>query len=194
VNAPQVPVKQEIRLGITYPHEKELLRILLLYANKEVRLEDENNPTVLQYIISEIKNDDLEFQHPVYKRIFEEAQRILQAGEIFDNQTFTHHADPDICRIAVDLTTENYELSMIWRKNEVRPQTEDMKLKELVPEIVMAFKNKKVIDMIKENQQAIVAAQKNNDQEYLQLLQQKFIILNELKKSFSKKLGDRIII
>ena len=190
----QVSSKQEIRLRDNYPHEKELLRIMLLYGDKELRLHDEDNPTVISYIIDEIKSDELEFQHPLYKKIFDEITRMLSLEEPFSENYFTRHQDPDICKVAVDLTTENYELSSIWRKNEVLPQTEDMTLREIVPELVMAFKSKKVIDMIKETQEAIVTAQKNSDSEGLLLLQQKYIVLNDLKKSFSKKLGDRIII
>ncbi len=186
--------KHEIQLGNYYPHERELVRILLLYGNGELRLQESNNPTVLQYIIDEIKNDELEFQHPLYKKIFEEITRLYISKENFSDQFFTHHPDVDICKIAVDLTTENYELSSIWRKNEVLPQTEDLKLREIVPELVMAFKNKKVIEMIKETQESIVSAQKNNDSEGLILLQQKYVVLNDLKKNLSKKLGVRIII
>ena len=186
--------KQNIHLSNNYPHEKEILRILLLYGQEELRIGEENNPKILSYIISEIQNDELEFQHPLYKRMFEEMIGLSASENIFNEQHFTQHPDADICKIAVDLTTENYELSSIWRKNEVLPQTEDMKLREIVPELVMAFKNKKVIDMLKETQEAIVYAQTKNDSESLILLQQKYIVLNDLKKDFSKKLGDRIII
>jgi hypothetical protein len=68
-----------------------------------------------------------------------------------------------------------------------------MKLQEIVPQLVMAFKNKKVINLIRTTQEEIRNAQTSNDTENLTLLQQKFIVLNELKKEFSKKLGDRII-
>ena len=71
-------------------------------------------------------------------------------------------------------------------------QTEEMKLRDIVPEFVMAFKNRKVLALLKETQDEIAAAQKNNEEEKIQLLQQKFIILNELKINFSKNLGDRI--
>ena len=190
----QISAKEEIRLKDNYPHEKELLRVMLLYGDKELRLHDEDNPTVISYIINEVKNDELEFHHPLYKKVIDEITRMLSADEPFTENYFTRHQDPDICKVAVDLTTENYELSSIWRKNEVLAQTEDMTLREIVPELVMAFKSKKVIDMIKETQEAIVTAQKNSDSEGLLLLQQKYIILNDLKKNFSKKLGDRIII
>jgi DNA primase len=190
----KVKQKEEIRLGNEYPQEKELLRLILLYAKHELRLNSENNPNVLSYIIEEIRNDELEFQHPVYKQVFDEAIKLYLSGQPFEENYFTHHENNEICKTAVDLTTENYELSAIWRKHEVLQQTEDMKLKEIVPELVMAFKNRKVIDLIRETQDEIIKAQKDNDTESLTLLQQKFIVLNDLKKKFSQKLGDRIII
>jgi uncharacterized membrane protein (DUF106 family) len=68
-----------------------------------------------------------------------------------------------------------------------------MKLNEIVPQLVMAFKNKKLMDMIRDTQEEIRNAQNDHDAENLSILQQKFVVLNELKKQFSKKLGDRII-
>jgi DNA primase len=126
--------------------------------------------------------------------LFEEAIKLYITGEPFEDNYFTHHENNEICRTAVDLTTENYELSVIWKKNEVLQQTEDMQLKEIVPELVNAFKNKKVIDMIRDTQEEIIHAQKQGELASLPLLQQKFIVLNDLKKEFSRKLGDRIII
>ena len=43
----QVKQKQAIKIGNEYPHEKDILSILLRYANEELRLEDKDNPTVL---------------------------------------------------------------------------------------------------------------------------------------------------
>lgn len=190
----KVKTKQAIKITNDYPHERDLVRVLLLYAGKELRLADTENPTVLKYVVEELRSDELELQHPVYKLIFEEMLKLHDSEEIFDENYFIRHENNEICKAVVDLTTENYELSSIWKKNDILQATEDMKLKELVPELVMAFKNKKVIDMIKETQEEIQEAQKNSETESMLILQQKFIILNDLKKKFSKKLGDRIII
>jgi DNA primase len=189
-----VKQRQEIRIGNEYPQEKEVLRLMLLYGKHELRLNPDNNPNVLTYIIEEIQSDELEFQHPVYKLLYAEASKLYYSGETFEENYFTHHENAVICKTAVDLTTENYELSTIWRKHEVLQETEDMKLREIVPELVMAFKSRKVIDLIRETQDEIRKAQNENDVESLSILQQKFIVLNDLKKKFSKKLGDRIII
>ena len=87
-----------------------------------------------------------------------------------------------------------YQLSKIWEKHETYVETEDMKLKEVVPETVDAFKNRKVVTLIKETQQQLREAQESNDIDTILLLQQRFIVLNELKRSLSKNLGNRIII
>jgi len=185
---------QELKIGHDFPHEMDLLRILFRFANKELSLEDENSQSVLDYIVREVRDDELEFEHPVYKIIYSEIVQMYNAQETFSDHHFTHHENPDICKIAVDLTTDNYELSSIWRKKEVLHQGEDVKLKEIVPEFVMSFKNKKVIDLIKNTQQEIIKAQNNSDPESLVLLQQKLIVLNDLRKRLSKNLGERTII
>jgi DNA primase len=188
-----VKQKLQIQLSNEFPHERDLISILLRFANEELRLDKLPNQRVIEYIVNEIRNDELEMQHPVYKLIFNEACNIIDKGKTFDEQLFTRHENPDICSTTVDLTTDNYELSSIWRKNEVLHQGDNLKLREIVPEIVMAFKNKKVIDLIYDTQEEIVKAQERKEGENLLLLQQKFIVLNELKKRFSKELGDRII-
>jgi DNA primase len=190
----QVKPKQGIQISNEYPHEKDILRITMRYANEILRLEGQkDNPTVLAYVVNEILSDDLEFQHPVYQQLFKELVHIYEQNETYDERFFTRHENAEICKATVDLTTDNYEISTIWRKNEVLRATDDMKLNEIVPQLVMAFKNKKLMDMIRDTQEEIRNAQNDHDAENLSILQQKFVVLNELKKQFSKKLGDRII-
>lgn len=192
----KVKPKQGIKITNEYPHERDLIRVLLIYAGKELRIAETDNPSVLKYAVEELRTDELEFQHPVYKQIYEEMLKFYDTEEIFDDNYFTRHENNDICKAVVDLTTENYELSTIWKKNDVlqATETEDMKLKELIPEMVMSFKNKKVLDLMKETHEEIQTAQNNKENEIMALSQQKLIVLNELKKKFSKKLGERIII
>ncbi|MGD2033756.1 MAG: DNA primase [Bacteroidales bacterium] len=190
----KIQPQEEVKISNEYPHEKDLLRILLRFSDKELRLENDHIIPVLDYVIDELKNDELEFHHPVYRMIYDEIVHKYNARENFTDHSFTHHENPDICKVAVDLTTDNYELSAIWRKKEVLHQGDEMKLKEIVPEFVMAFKNKKVTDLIKDTQKDIRKAQDNADEENMVLLQQKLMVLNDLRKRLAKKLGDRTII
>ena len=182
-----------------YIVEKDITRILLNFGNNNLTVlnklnNKEEETTVARYIISEIGADELEFSHPGYKIIYEDIEQHVSNDNPLTEKYFIHHTNEAISRIAVDLLTSAYDLSKIWEKHDNFIETEDMKLKDIVPEAINAFKNKKVLDMIKETQKKLKIAQENKDTDSVSLLQQKFILLNDLKKKLSKDLGFRIIV
>jgi len=63
---------------------------------------------------------------------------------------FVHHPNPAISAIAVDMLTEQYTLSRIWGKHGAFVETEEMKLKDIVPDTVLKFKSDKIKVMQKE--------------------------------------------
>jgi hypothetical protein len=85
-------------------------------------------------------------------------------------------------------------LSKIWKRRENFFETEEMRLKEIVPEAILAFKNEKVLKLLKETESDLRHAQEQNNEDRIQSLQVKFIVLNNLKMNLSKGLGDRIIV
>lgn len=179
--------------------ERDIIRLLLNYGNNEIistNLMDgrEDKVSVSSYIINEIENDDLEFTDPLLKKIYNEIKQAHAAENLINEKLFLFHPDDKIARISVDLMAASYQLSKIWQKHETLVEPEDMKLKTIVPETVNAFKNQKVVAMIRETQNQLKMAQETNDTDNILLLQQRFIILNELKMNLSKNLGDRIII
>ncbi len=191
--------------GETSMHERELIRLMINYGDKdlfEMTLENEKEPEsikmvkVAEFIIGELQKDEkaLQFQDPLYKKILEEYSAFLERDEYPDQKYFTHHADNDINRIAVDLLSVPYPLSKIWEKNENYIETEEMKLAELVPESIIAFKNKKIMIELDRASRELKKAQEEGSLEKMLELQQKFMVLNDIKKTFAKDLGDRIIL
>ncbi|MEM4261324.1 MAG: DNA primase [Candidatus Woesearchaeota archaeon] len=190
----QLPIIQE-----KYQSEREIIRLLLTHGNQLFTIKDENNQlheiSVKEYLINEIENDELTFHHPVYNQIFNEIKESYYKNEHISDRNFTHHTDTTISTTAVDIITSlNYNLSKIWRKYENYVATEDMKLNEVVPEALMSLKIDRVIRMLKETEESMKKAQENNDLENIELLQNKYVILNNLKRDLSKSLGERIII
>jgi DNA primase len=185
-----------IKLHKDFKHEHDLVRALLNFGNMELFPSHEDTPLVAKYIVDEIKEDELEFQHPVYRKIYEIIIDLVERKMKIDTNIFIMNENIDISTAAVDILTESYDdkMSKIWSKNDVKLETEEMKLKEIIPEHIISFKNRKVMDMIKETQEEIKHAQDNKEHESIDLLIQKIQILNELKRSISKKLGDRIIL
>ena len=77
---------------------------------------------------------------------------------------FVFHPDNVVSSTVVDLlTSHNYNLSKIWHKFENYVASEDMKLAEIVPEALMAFKIDRVLRMLKETENSLKTAQENND-------------------------------
>jgi DNA primase len=191
------PLKYEI-IPEKYSAEKEVLRLLLLYPDRQFTIhpagEDQVEISVSDYIIHEIEQDELEFHHPVYCRIYQEILTSKKENGLISDQSFIMHTDDSISRAVIDLITSAYDLSKIWRRHENYFETEEMRLREIVPEAVLAFKNAKVLKLIKETETDLRHAQEQNNHDRIKSLQVKFIVLNNLKKNLSKGLGDRIIV
>lgn len=192
--------RQDSFIEDTEAQEKEIIRLLLNYGNKEFRIRHSKNDnkeiqtTVAEFIINEITNDELEMSNPVFKQIFEEYQHHLIEQKSIEQKYFINHVDKSIRNSSADLLSISYDLSKIWRKRENYIESEEMKLKEILPETLIAFKNKRIIIAIKDVQNRIKTAQDTNHLEEIEGLQERFMILSSLKKQLSKDLGDRIIL
>lgn len=193
------PVQQSgeivLNLGHEFKHEYDIMRVLLNFGNSELLIGEES-VSVAQYVVNELREDSLEFLHPVYRRIFETITGWVDRKMRIDNNYLVMNEDIEITSTAVEMMTTSYDeqMSVLWSKHDVKLETEEMKLKSIVPELVTSFKNKKLHLLLSETQDEIQSAQDRHDRESIELLMQKFTLLNELKKSISKELGDRIIL
>jgi DNA primase len=192
-------IQQPPAIQEKYQAEKEVIRLLLIHANQNFTVRDaENNlheVSVKEYLLHEIENDELEFHQPLFNQIFNEIREYYYKNEPISEKYFVYHPDNSVSSIVVDLITSyNYNLSKIWRKFESYAATEDMKLGEIVPEALMAFKIDRVLRMLKETENSLKRAVENNDAANIDAMQNKYIILNSLKIELSKGLGERTII
>ncbi|MCG8698009.1 MAG: toprim domain-containing protein, partial [Bacteroidales bacterium] len=174
-------------------HEKDLIQSVLLHGNEKIIDTDGTELTVAQFIIKEL-DDEIEFQHPVYKIIYEEISAKISENLPFDDTVFLQNENPEISRVAADLMAVDYELSKIWKKQEVFMETNDMKLNEIIPEMLNAFKYFTVQKLIKDTLGELANVQKNNNDEEVGHYQQKYLILSELIRSLSNDLGRRVIL
>ncbi|MEA3317428.1 MAG: DNA primase, partial [Bacteroidota bacterium] len=176
--------------------EKEIIRLLLLYAKNELYsiTEDKySEPRIIsvgEYIINEILNDELEFKNLIYKQIFEEYLNAINKGEIPEKKQFIYHENPDISSLAADLLSTSYTLSKIFTKEGAYVETEDMLLKQIVPETVVAYKRKILEIAQKELSEKIKDAQtKKLTIEEIQQLQKEYIIITSAINELSKDRG-----
>jgi len=178
--------------------EKEIIRLMLNFGTMSLfsSLSEEDGVTheltVEEYFVKEIRQDELEFSHAIYRRIFEEFEHFISTGQLIDSKYFINYPELEISKTTADLITQKYELSKRYKKQEIFIETEEMKLKTTVPEIVLTYKSKRINLMIKQLQKQALAAQKADETSSMADLQQQLLLLNNLKRELSKNLRDRI--
>ena len=192
------PAKQRSREDTSYYSEKELLRLLIRYGSEVLTRETDKETgietvtTVADYIISQITDDELEFEDQVFASIFSEITFNVSQGLFPGEKHFVHHQDPAISSVVVDMLTEQYTLSTIWGKHGAYVETEEMKIKEMVPETVLKFKSDKIKKMQKELRKAIAEA--SGDDAKIAELQERYKVMTSLQKKISTGLGGRIVL
>ena len=177
--------------------EKEIIRILLNFGTNQIfPLYNDDNEiireiSVQEYLVNEMQHDELEFSKPVFKKIMDEFQHYVNAGQLLENKYFINHPEAEISNLAADIIADasKYELSKRYKKREIYVETEDMKLKKDVPKIMLKYKFKRVELMIREIQIKLLEAQTHKNLEEITLMQNKLQTFLNIKVLLSKELG-----
>lgn len=197
---PPQTVKPAALKSTTLYSEREVVRLLLKFGSQElerhinIETSKEEIITVSDYIVREITSDDLSFDHLVCNRIFADFRFHAEHGLFPGDKHFIKHEDPDISRLAADLLADSHELARIWKEKQTFVETEDMKLKEIVPDAVLKFKSDKIIVRRKEIMTLLEEAVKEDDKEKILMLQKRFNNLSVALGLISKQLGNRILL
>lgn len=197
---PVQAVKPVIYKTISFYSEKEVIRLLLKYGSSEFeRIVDKDDGreeiiTVSDYIVKEITSDDLSFDDRICSKIFADFRFYSEQGLIPGDKHFVKHEDPDISRFSADVLSESHELSRIWKEKQTYVETEDMKLRDVVPDAVLKFKSDKIIAARKEIMTQLEEAVKEGDQEKVLKLQHRFNNLSTALGMISRQLGNRILL
>lgn len=197
---PPVIIKPVQNETVTYYSEKEIIRLLLKFGSlifdRTLNQEDgkEEVLTVSDYIVKEITSDDLHFDDRICAKIFSDFRFHAEQGLITGEKQFVKHEDPEISSLSADLLSDSHELSRIWKDKETYVETEEMKMKDIVGDVVLKFKSDKIMIKRKEIMALLIEAVKENDNEKVLLLQKRYSNLSTVLGLISKKLGNRILL
>jgi len=158
---------------------------------KEIKKED---PVyVIEYIADELKCDDLELTHPVYRKMLKEAFSKYREEGFRSETYFRNHIDPEISKIAAELSTDKYIESKIHSKYKNIRNEEEEKLKDLVPYTVINYKNALLQKNIDELNRKMQEAEKANNAELTNSLLTELLDLTKKKRLFALYLRERIV-
>jgi DNA primase len=197
----EMPAAQQVdqdTAGTEY-QERDLIRIMLMYANYEIEVdeEDENGQLVKhripvsKYIIDEIYRDEMSFNNPVYQKIFDEFDQAVKRGDEPDEQLFIRYTeDMTLGSAVIDLLSNPYELSENWLRNKVQVVSEKDHLLQAVENTLLSFKAKTVERLIGD---ILREMKETNNEEDIMILQSRQKALKDISRKINSRLG-RIII
>jgi len=179
--------------------ERDLIRLMLMYANYDIQIEDDNGDgqfskqriPVSRYIIEEIHRDDMSFRNPVYQKIFDVFDQALQNGEEPDEKRFIRDNEDEVLSTTVrDLLLFPYELSENWLRNRVLVVTEKDNLLQAVETTLLSFKSKTIDRMILDIMKEMKAS---TDEEDIMILQARQKELKDISRKINGQLG-RVVV
>lgn len=178
--------------------EREIIYFLLKFGNKILRIKegkDEEEITVAGFILREIRNDELEFQNLLYKKVFEDVAAALDRGEPMpDDKYFIYHEEKSVQDLAVEIYSSRYELSKVWKRKDTFIELPGENLGSEVPKAMLAYKNRIIVNAIRNTEKSLQIAFEKGDMQEVTGIQRRYMDLKQVQKSIAHRLGERTII
>ena len=132
-------------------HEKQLLRVVILYGNEIVEIHEHNDDTnedeiiitsISKYFVKEIDRDDCKFHLPVYQKIFDIIKEKVNVNEPISEKDLINSYDSEISTEVINIITSPYELSENWKKHKIYIETETADLSKTAVTTLASLKVK----------------------------------------------------
>jgi DNA primase len=194
----QAPRQVEVNAADTEYQERDLIRLMLMYANYDLifahpdkdNRDAEERIQVGRFIFDEVKRDEMIFNNPVYQKIFDDFGKLIIGGESPDEHFLLNSPDPEVVHMTVDLLTSQYELSDNWKKNKITVISERDNLRDAVENTLLAFKARTIDSKILQMQKELKETESHEDS---MILVARLRELKEINKKINAKLG-RVVI
>ena len=181
-----------------YKYERLIIQMIVRYGEKVMcNLTDEEGNevpvTVVEYVINDLKEDELAFHNPLHRRILSEASEHIHDQEFASERFFVAHPDPKISTIATELASDRYQLSK-YHSNTQKLVTDEERLYEMVPMLMINFKNAIVAEELKHIMYALQDPSIANDNAQCDAVMQRYKEMKEIQNLMAKRLGDRVVL
>lgn len=137
--------------------ERAIIQFLLRNGDKLVQVpEDKVNGTpaftesLISHLFYTFQGDGIEFTHPLYKRIFDEASQYAADISFEPEHYFQSHPDAEISHLATELCNDRYMLSKLFSENQSEERNEGAVLFEQATRLTIAYKQSIVDEMMKQ--------------------------------------------
>ena len=183
---------------VFYAKEEDLVRMLIRYGEKVMcYVENETGEqiplTVTECIASGLKEDELQFYDPLHRLVLQECEAHLNDPNFNPERYFIAHPDPAVSKLAVDLVSDRYQLSKYHSKGQ-KIVSDEERLYELVPRLLLDFKLSIVEEEMKHTIQALANPEIANDPQRCLEIMKRYKELQETQSVMAQHAGDRVVL
>lgn len=202
-----IPLPAEEAGGITDPtmaphihysrfdkNEFAIIRLLIRYGEQPLQIplgEGEVWQTnVLNFILSLIDDEGIEFENTLYLRVLDEARKHKENNSFCAQKFFLQHMDPEISRLAAEVSADKHTLSKIHtKKQKVELETDCLEI--LTQRALLELQDERISFEFRQKIQSL-----NTITDPQQLTQAMLDIrqMQEYQMAISKQLGERILV
>ena len=194
------------------PCETTIAQMIIRHGEKPMcYIEDENGRdvplSVAEYISYSLKDDDIQLQTPIYRKILQEAVDNVHNAHFRSEKYFINHPDQEIRTLSLRLGPDSEELSKLYDAPESKPFDEeagpservearpaDERLDEIVPNLIAGYK----LGIVQRELQSIIEQMKDpatkQDKERYRKLLSDFSRKSQLVKELARECGERVVL
>ena len=176
------------------PRERIIVQMIIRHGEKVMcYIEDEEGQevplSVAEYISYSLRDDDIQLQIPVCRKILEEAVENAHVPNFRAEQHFINHPNQAIRTLALQLGPDSVELSNMFGEQPV-----DERLDEVIPNLIASYK----LSIVQNDLKGIIEQMKRpeikSDKEKYRQLMTEFSHKSQLVKELAKECGDRVVL
>ncbi len=182
---------------VFFEKEEDLVRMIIRYGEKLMcYVEGENGEetplTVTEYIVQSLKEDELQFHDALHCKILKEAEKHLHDDNFTAERYFVSHPEPPVSKLAADLVSDRYMLSKYHSRGQ-KIITDEERLYELIPRLMIDFKLSIVEEEMKHTLQALTKPEIISSPQQYTSIMQRYKELQNTQIAMARKAGERVV-
>ena len=149
--------------------------------------------SVIEDVVGDLKEDELSFHNPLHRQILTEAAAHIHDEGFIAERYFLAHPDTTISKLSVELISNRYQLSKYHSKTQ-KIVTDEERLYELVPALMINFKYAIVSEELKHMMYALQDPAVANDEQKCTDIMARYNEMRKIQSIMAKRLGDRVVL